>query len=54
MIAPVPVNRFARFAAAGDRCPGILSALIIQVLNRERLRDKGSDPKRPLMSLRVG
>ena len=53
MIAPVPVNRFARFAAQAT-VPGILSALIIQVLNRERLRDKGLDPKRPLTSLRVG
>jgi hypothetical protein len=53
MIAPVPVNRFARFAA-GATVPGILSALIIQVLNRERLRDKGLNPKRPLTSLKVG
>jgi hypothetical protein len=53
MIAPVPVNRFARFAAHAT-VPGILSALIIQVLNRERLRDKGLNPKRPLTSLRVG
>jgi len=53
MIAPVPVNRFARFAANAT-VPGILSALIIQVLNRERLQRKGLDPKRPLTSLRVG
>lgn len=53
MIAPVPVNRFARFAA-GATVPGILSALIIQVLNRERLSAKGLNPKRPLMSLRIG
>ena len=53
MIAPVPVNRFARFATEATM-PGILSALIIQVLNRERLTDKGLDPKRPLMSLVVG
>ncbi len=53
MIAPVPVNRFARFATRAT-VPGILSALIIQVLGRERLRDKGLDPKRPLTSLRVG
>jgi hypothetical protein len=53
MIAPVPVNRFARFAAQAT-VPGILSALVIQVLNRERLRDKGLNPKRPLTSLRVG
>ena len=53
MIAPVPVNRFARFAANAT-VPGVLSALIIQVLNRERLARKGLDPKRPLTSLRVG
>jgi hypothetical protein len=53
MIAPVPINRFARFAAQAT-VPGILSALIVQVLNRERLRDKGLNPKRPLTSLRVG
>jgi hypothetical protein len=53
MIAPVPVNRFARFAAQAT-VPGLLSALIIQVLNRERLADKGLNPKRPLTSLRVG
>lgn len=53
MIAPVPVNRFARFATEATM-PGILSALLIQVMNRERLSDKGLDPKRPLMSLRVG
>ena len=53
MIAPVPVNRFARFAADATM-PGVLSALIIQVLNRERLARKGLDPKRPLTSLRVG
>lgn len=53
MIAPVPVNRFARYAAQVT-VPGILSALVIQVLNRERLRDKGLNPKRPVTSLRVG
>lgn len=53
MIAPVPVNRFARFAP-GATVPGILSALVIQVINRERLDTKGLDPKRVLTSLRVG
>lgn len=53
MIAPVPVNRFARFAAQAT-VPGVLSALIIQVLNRERLTAKGLNPKRPLTSLKVG
>jgi hypothetical protein len=52
MIAPVPVNRFARFAAEATM-PGILSALIVQVLNRERLTAKGLDPRKPLTSLRI-
>lgn len=53
MIAPIPVNRFARFAAERTM-PGVLSALLVQVFNRERLTNRGLDPKRALTSLAVG
>jgi helicase-like protein len=52
MIAPVPVNRFARFAPTATM-PGIMSALLIQVFARRRLTGK-ENPTRPMMSMRVG
>jgi hypothetical protein len=53
LIAPVPVNRFAKFAA--DRTlPGVMAAILIQVYNRERLERLGLDPTRPRRSLTLG
>src|SRR5207248_334874 len=39
MIAPVPVNRFARFAPQATM-PGVVSALVLHLLSRRRLEDK--------------
>ena len=49
MIAPVPVNRFARFAAA-TTVPGLISALVTQLYGHERLTDAGR-PDKPTPSL---
>ena len=46
LIAPVPVNRFAKFAARRT-VPGVLSTLLIQVYGRQRLEDAGPNPKKP-------
>ena len=53
LITPVPVNRFAKFAAERT-VPGVMSALLIQAYNRERLDKAGHDPKRVLPSLTQG
>ncbi len=45
LIAPVPVNRFAKFAASRT-VPGVLSTLLIQVYGRERLEEAGPNPKK--------
>jgi hypothetical protein len=50
MIAPVPVNRFARFAPHATM-PGIVSALVLHLLSRRRLDDKGLDARRPVPAL---
>jgi hypothetical protein len=46
LIAPVPVNRFAKFAASRT-VPGVLSTLLIQVYGRARLEQAGPNPKKP-------
>lgn len=46
LIAPVPVNRFAKFAAKRT-VPGVLSTLLIQVYGRQRLEEAGPNPKKP-------
>jgi hypothetical protein len=46
LIAPVPVNRFAKFAA-NRTVPGVLSTLLIQVYGRQRLEEAGPNPKKP-------
>lgn len=48
LIAPVPVNRFAKFAAKRT-VPGVLSTLLIQVYGRERLEEAGPSPKKPIV-----
>lgn len=53
LIAPVPVNRFAKFAAERT-LPGVMSALLLQVYNRERLERAGLDPAKPRRSLLLG
>jgi hypothetical protein len=49
MIAPVPVNRFARFAVA-TTMPGLVSALVLQVYGLQRLAKNGR-PDKPTPSL---
>jgi hypothetical protein len=53
LITPVPVNRFAKFAAERT-VPGVMSALIIQAYNRERLDRAGHDAATVLPSLTQG
>ena len=48
LIAPVPINRFAKFAAK-QTVPGVLSTLLIQVYGRERLEGAGPNPKNPVV-----
>ena len=48
LIAPVPVNRFAKFAARRT-VPGVLSTLLIQVYGRQRLEDAGPNPQKPVV-----
>jgi hypothetical protein len=50
MIAPVPVNRFARFAPRATM-PGIVSALVLHYLSRQRLEEVGLDAQRPVPAL---
>jgi len=45
LISPVPVNRFAKFAAKRT-VPGVMSALLLQVCARQRLRKLGPDAKK--------
>ena len=49
LIAPVPVNRFAKFAPRLT-VPGLLSTLLIQVYGRQRLEDAGPNPRKPVVS----
>lgn len=53
LIAPVPVNRFAKFAAERT-VPGIMSALLLQAYNTERVNSKPKDPATALGSLANG
>ena len=53
LIAPVPVNRFAKFAAERT-VPGVMSALLLQAYNEERVRSKPKDPTKALGSLAQG
>lgn len=53
LITPVPVNRFAKFAAERT-VPGVMSALLIQAYNRERLDKAGHNPGKVLPSLAQG
>ena len=53
LITPVPVNRFAKFAAERT-VPGVMSALLIQAYNRERLDKAGHNPAKVLPSLTQG
>lgn len=50
MIAPVPVNRFARFAPKATM-PGIISSLVLHLLSRRRLEQRGLDAKRSVPPL---
>lgn len=50
LIAPVPVNRFARFAPQATM-PGLVSALVLHVFSRRNLDTKGLDAERPLPPL---
>jgi hypothetical protein len=50
LIAPVPVNRFARFAPKVTM-PGLVSALVLHVLSRRNLDAEGLDPQRPMVPL---
>jgi hypothetical protein len=50
LIAPVPVNRFARFAPQVTM-PGLVSALVLHVLSRRNLEAEGLDPRRPMVPL---
>jgi hypothetical protein len=50
MIAPVPVNRFARFAPQATM-PGIVSSLVLHLLGRRRLDQMGLDARRPVPPL---
>lgn len=50
LIAPVPVNRFARFAPKATM-PGILCGLVVHLLSRRRLDAAGRNPARPMNSL---
>jgi hypothetical protein len=50
LIAPVPVNRFARFAPRVTM-PGLVSALVLHVFSRRRLEAEGLDPQRPMVPL---
>jgi hypothetical protein len=53
LIAPVPVNRFAKFAAERT-VPGVMSALLLQAYNEERVQAKPKDPAAALGSLAQG
>jgi hypothetical protein len=54
LIAPVPVNRFARFAATRT-VPGIIAALMLHVFGRERLARAGTNAQRVTpKTLRIG
>ncbi len=53
LITPVPVNRFAKFAAERT-VPGVMSALLLQAYNREQLDTAGHDPTNVLASLAQG
>jgi hypothetical protein len=50
LIAPVPVNRFARFAPRVTM-PGLVCALVIHLFGREHLDATGHDPTRPMSPL---
>jgi Helicase conserved C-terminal domain len=53
LISPVPVNRFAKFAAERT-VPGVMSALLLQDYNRERLDRAGWDATEVRPSLAQG
>ena len=53
LISPVPVNRFAKFAAERT-VPGVMSALLLQDYNRERLDRAGWDATQARPSLAQG
>lgn len=53
LIAPVPVNRFAKFAAERT-VPGVMSTLILQAYNQERVLAKPKNPAKPLSTLAYG
>lgn len=53
LITPVPVNRFAKFAAERT-VPGVMSALLLQDYNRERLDRLGWDATKVRPSLAQG
>lgn len=46
LITPVPVNRFAKFAARWT-LPGVVSALLVQAYQRERALAAGLNPAKP-------
>ncbi len=53
LITPVPVNRFAKFAAERT-VPGVMSALLVQAYNRERQTKAGVTPAKAGGSLAQG
>jgi hypothetical protein len=53
LITPVPVNRFAKFAAERT-VPGVMSALLLQDYNSERLNRIGRDATKVRPSLAQG
>lgn len=53
LISPVPVNRFAKFAAERT-VPGVMSTLLIQAYNHERVQAKPTDPAKALGTLAYG
>lgn len=53
LITPVPVNRFAKFAAERT-VPGVMSALLLQDYNRERVDRLGWDATKVRASLAQG
>ena len=52
LIAPVPVNRFARFAPRATM-PGLISALVMHVFGRRQLDALGLNPQRPTSALKA-
>jgi hypothetical protein len=50
LITPVPVNRFAKFAARWT-IPGMMSALLLIAYERERALARGLDPAKPRTDL---